>query len=150
MTDDSKVPLPDLEKSDTAPADARALAAEPDLIICDEVTSALDALIAEEILKLLDRLQRESGIAYLFITHDFGTVRRVADRVAVMFQGDVVDQGPISKIFSPPYHPDTETLLSSVPELRTDWLDSLLLGQNGRAKRRSDRRQLTSTDMIKP
>jgi peptide/nickel transport system ATP-binding protein len=129
---------------------ARALAAEPDLIICDEVTSALDALIAEEILKLLDRLQRERGIAYLFITHDFGTVRRVADRVAVMFQGAVVDQGPIGKIFSPPYHPYTESLLSSVPELRTDWLDSLLLRQNGLAERRSDRRHLTPIDMAKP
>jgi peptide/nickel transport system ATP-binding protein len=105
---------------------ARALAAEPDLIICDEVTSALDALVAEEILKLLERLQRESGIAYLFITHDFGVVRRIADRVAVMFQGEVVDQGEIGEIFSPPYHPYTETLLSSVPELRTDWLESAL------------------------
>jgi peptide/nickel transport system ATP-binding protein len=112
---------------------ARALAAEPDLIICDEVTSALDALVAEEILKLLERLQRETGIAYLFITHDFGVVRRIADRVAVMFQGSVVDQGPISRIFSPPYHPYTETLLSSVPDLRTDWLDSVLLHRLRRA-----------------
>ncbi|MBV9524051.1 MAG: ABC transporter ATP-binding protein, partial [Alphaproteobacteria bacterium] len=66
---------------------ARALAAEPDLMICDEVTSALDPLVAEEILKLLGRLQRETGIAYLFITHDLGTVRRIAHRVAVMLQG---------------------------------------------------------------
>ena len=115
---------------------ARALAAAPDLIICDEVTSALDALVAEEILKLLERLQRETGIAYLLITHDFGVVRRIADRVAVMFQGSVVDQGPISKIFSPPYHPYTETLLSSVPDLRTDWLDSVLLHRLGRAAQR--------------
>jgi peptide/nickel transport system ATP-binding protein len=108
---------------------ARALAAEPDVIICDEVTSALDALVAEEILKLLNRLQRESGIACLFITHDLGTVRRVADRVAVMLQGEVVAQGPIAKIFSPPYHPYTETLLACVPELRTGWLDSALRGR---------------------
>jgi peptide/nickel transport system ATP-binding protein len=111
---------------------ARALAAEPDLIICDEVTSALDGLVAEEILKLLGRLQRESSIGYLFITHDLGTVRRVADRVTVMLNGVVVAQGPINMIFSPPYHPYTETLLSSVPELRTDWLDSVL---HHRAKR---------------
>jgi peptide/nickel transport system ATP-binding protein len=109
---------------------ARALAAEPDLIICDEVTSALDALVAEEILKLLDRLQRESGIAYLFITHDLGTVRRVADRVAVMRNGLIVAEGPIGKIFSPPFHPYTETLLSSVPELRTDWLEEVLSRRN--------------------
>lgn len=105
---------------------ARALAAEPDLIICDEVTSALDTLVADEILKLLNRLQRESRGGYLFITHDLGIVPRVADRVAIMHHGEIVAQGPIAKIFSPPYHPYTEALLTSVPELRTDWLDSVL------------------------
>ena len=111
---------------------ARALAAEPELIVCDEVTSALDALVAEEILKLLDRLQRENGVGYLFITHDFGVVRRVADRVAVMYKGELVAQGPLEEIFSPPYHPYTETLLSSVPELRTDWLDEVLAKRPGK------------------
>jgi peptide/nickel transport system ATP-binding protein len=112
---------------------ARALAAEPDLVICDEVTSSLDALIAEEILMLLDRLQRETGIGYLFITHDLGTVRRIADRVAVMLRGEVVTQGPTGQVFAPPYHPYTEALLASVPEMRVDWLDDRLRNPVGRA-----------------
>jgi peptide/nickel transport system ATP-binding protein len=112
---------------------ARALAAEPELIICDEVTSALDALVADEVLELLDRLQRETGIAYLFITHDLSLVRRVADRVAVMVQGAIVAQGPVRSIFSPPYHPATESLLACVPELRADWLDEALAKRSGRS-----------------
>jgi peptide/nickel transport system ATP-binding protein len=105
---------------------ARALAAEPDLVICDEVTSALDPLVADEILKLLKRLQDELGLTYVFITHDLGTVRRIADRVAVMLKGALVAFGPTEKVFAPPYHPYTELLLSSVPEMRTDWLDERL------------------------
>jgi peptide/nickel transport system ATP-binding protein len=105
---------------------ARALAAEPDVIVCDEVTSALDPLVAEEILQLLQRLQRETGIGYLFITHDLGTVRRIADRVVVMLQGAVVAHGPLTTVFAPPFHPYTERLLSSVPEMRLDWLDETL------------------------
>ena len=111
---------------------ARALAAEPDLIICDEVTSALDQLVGEEILKLLKRLQDELGIAYLFITHDLGTVRRIANKVAVMLKGRLVAGGETSRVFAPPYHPYTELLLSSVPEMRPDWLDGVL-DQRGRA-----------------
>ena len=105
---------------------ARALVAEPDLIICDEVTSALDSLVAEGILDLLGRLQREHGYAYVFITHDLGTVRRIADRVAVMLKGRIVAEGPREKVFAPPYHPYTELLLSSVPEMETTWLDGVL------------------------
>ena len=110
---------------------ARALAAEPDLIICDEPTSALDQLVADEILKLLNKLQSELGVAYLFITHDLGIVRRIAHRTAVMLKGELVDEGPTSKIFSPPFHPYTENLLSSVPELRTGWLESVLKARGG-------------------
>jgi peptide/nickel transport system ATP-binding protein len=105
---------------------ARALAAEPDLIICDEVTSALDQLVGEEILRLLKRLQEELGLAYLFITHDLGTVKRIANKVAVMLKGKLVAGGETSKVFAPPYHPYTELLLSSVPEMRSDWLDQVL------------------------
>jgi peptide/nickel transport system ATP-binding protein len=114
---------------------ARALAAEPDLLICDEVTSALDPLVAEGILELLGRLQRDLGYAYIFITHDIGTVRRIADRVAVMLKGQIVAEGPLAKVFAPPYHPYTQALLSSVPEMRTDWLDGVLAerGQLGEA-----------------
>jgi peptide/nickel transport system ATP-binding protein len=105
---------------------ARALAAEPDLIICDEVTSALDQLVGEEILRLLKKLQDELGVAYLFITHDLGTVKRIANKVAVMLRGRVVAGGDTSTVFAPPYHPYTELLLSSVPEMRPDWLDGVL------------------------
>jgi peptide/nickel transport system ATP-binding protein len=105
---------------------ARALAAEPDLIICDEPTSALDQLVADEILKLLKRLQDDLGVAYLFITHDLGIVRRIAHRTAVMLRGEIIAEGPTDRIFSPPFHPYTEKLLASVPELRTDWLDEVL------------------------
>ncbi|MBL0375450.1 ABC transporter ATP-binding protein [Rhizobium sp. KVB221] len=105
---------------------ARALAAEPDVIICDEVTSALDPLVAEDILLLLRRLQDKFGLAYLFITHDLSTVRRVANKVAVMRKGQVVAYGKTPVVFAPPYHPYTELLLSSIPEMRADWLDEVL------------------------
>ena len=105
---------------------ARAIAAKPELMICDEVTSALDPLVADGILRLLQRIQEEMGLSYLFITHDLGVVRRVSDRVAVMLRGELVAEGPIARVFSPPYHPYTELLLSSVPEMRLDWLDEVL------------------------
>lgn len=105
---------------------ARALAAQPDIIICDEVTSALDPLAADEILRLLQRIQDATGVAILFITHDLGTVRRIANKVAVMLKGKLVASGPTRQVFSPPFHPYTELLLSSVPEIRPDWLDELL------------------------
>ncbi|MEO1191963.1 MAG: ABC transporter ATP-binding protein [Pseudomonadota bacterium] len=105
---------------------ARALAAEPSMIICDEVTSALDQLVAEGILRLLDRLQRELGLAYMFITHDLATVRAIADDVVVMKQGKVVEQGEKNDIFKPPHDPYTDLLLSSVPEMDPDWLTELL------------------------
>ena len=105
---------------------ARALAAEPDLIICDEPTSALDPLVAEEVLKLLRRLQDELGLAYMFITHDLGTVRRIAHRTAVMLKGEIIAQGPTAEIFAPPFHPYTEKLIASVPEMDTTWLDHVL------------------------
>jgi peptide/nickel transport system ATP-binding protein len=105
---------------------ARALAAKPDLIICDEVTSALDPLVAEEILRLLRKLQDELQVSYLFITHDLGVVRRLADRTMVMQKGKVVETGTTKAIFEPPYEPYTEQLITSVPELRRDWLDDIL------------------------
>ncbi len=105
---------------------ARALAAEPSFIICDEVTSALDQLVAEGILKLLDRLQKELDLAYMFITHDLATVRSIADEVVVMQKGRVVEQGPKTEMFKPPHHPYTDLLLSSVPEMDPNWLTELL------------------------
>ena len=105
---------------------ARALAAEPNLIICDEVTSALDQLVAEGILELLQNLQNELGVSYLFITHDLATVRAIADHIVVMYQGQVVEQGLKEQILTPPHAPYTELLLSSVPEMDPDWLDVLV------------------------
>jgi len=105
---------------------ARALAAEPQFIICDEVTSALDQLVAEGILKLLDKLQSEFNLAYMFITHDLATVKAIADEVVVMKEGIVVEQGPKAQMFQPPHDPYTELLLSSVAEMDPDWLTNLL------------------------
>jgi peptide/nickel transport system ATP-binding protein len=105
---------------------ARALAAEPQFIICDEVTSALDQLVAEGILKLLAQLQDDLGLSYMFITHDLATVRAISDEVVVMKDGRVVEQGPKAEMFQPPHHPYTDLLLSSVPEMDPDWLTNLL------------------------
>ena len=105
---------------------ARALAAEPDLIICDEVTSALDQLVAEGILELLQRLQNELGVSYLFITHDLATVKAIADDIVVMYQGTIVEQGPKQEILTPPHEDYTALLLSSVPEMDPGWLDNLM------------------------
>jgi peptide/nickel transport system ATP-binding protein len=104
---------------------ARALAANPDFIICDEVTSALDQIVQEGILKLLLSLQEELGLTYLFITHDISTVRAISDQVVVMNEGRVVEQGSKTKVFSPPHPAYTELLLSSVPEMDPDWLSTL-------------------------
>jgi peptide/nickel transport system ATP-binding protein len=104
---------------------ARALAADPEVIICDEVTSALDQIVQEGILKLLMRLQKEKNLSYLFITHDIATVEAISDEIVVMNQGRVVEQGMKGEILSAP-HPDyTELLLSSVPEMDPDWLTNL-------------------------
>ena len=104
---------------------ARALAAEPDFVICDEVTSALDQIVQEGILKLLMRLQKDLNLTYLFITHDISTVRAISDQVVVMNLGEVVEQGPKDEVFNPPHPPYTELLLSSVPEMDPDWLTNL-------------------------
>ena len=105
---------------------ARALAAEPQFIICDEVTSALDQLVAEGILRLLAQLQDDLGLSYMFITHDLATVSAISDEVVVMKDGCVVEQGPKAEMFQPPHHPYTDLLLSSVPEMNPDWLTTLL------------------------
>jgi len=105
---------------------ARALAAEPKFIICDEVTSALDQLVAEGILRLLADLQDKLGLSYMFITHDLATVKAIADEVVVMKDGKVVEQGPKQEMFTPPHHAYTDLLLSSVPEMDPDWLTNLL------------------------
>lgn len=108
---------------------ARALAARPKLIICDEVTSALDPLVANGILKLLLDLQEAEGVAYLFITHDLDTVKAIADSIMVMHQGRVVRSGTREEVLSPPFDSYTEMLLASVPEMRLGWLDEVMAGR---------------------
>jgi peptide/nickel transport system ATP-binding protein len=93
---------------------ARALTVEPKILICDEPTSALDVSVQAQILKLLDQLQKERGLAYLLITHNFGVVSYLADEVAVMYRGRIVEQGPSQQILSAPQHPYTQKLLGSV------------------------------------
>jgi peptide/nickel transport system ATP-binding protein len=108
---------------------ARALAAKPKLIICDEVTSALDPLVANGILKLLLNLQRIEQVAYLFITHDIATVKSIADSIAVMYRGEVVRYGPKSQVLTPPFDDYTDLLLSSVPEMELGWLEGAIAGR---------------------
>jgi len=113
---------------------ARAIAADPDVFICDEITSALDQLVQEQILKLLLRLQKELGKSYIFITHDIATVNAIADEVVVMQRGKIVQQGPRGDVMGAPDHPYTKALLSAVPQMDPRWLDDILAAdRSGRA-----------------
>jgi len=96
---------------------ARALAVKPELIICDEPTSALDVSVRAQVLKLLKKLQDESGLSYLFITHDLSIIAMVADEVAVMKEGKIVEQGPVLAVMHDPQHEYTKKLLKSAPKL---------------------------------
>ncbi|MEQ4619023.1 MAG: ABC transporter ATP-binding protein [Corticimicrobacter sp.] len=102
---------------------ARALAAEPDLILCDEVTSALDTVVGAAILELLAELRRELGLAYIFISHDISVVRAICDEVMVLYRGKQVDHCARGELTVPPRHPYTDLLVNSVPELRQGWLE---------------------------
>ena len=103
---------------------ARALAAEPDLILCDEVTSALDTVVAAAVLDLLVELRRELGVSYMFISHDVKTVRALCDDIMVLYAGHKVEAGSREAMAAPPHHPYSDLLMSSVPELRMGWLDT--------------------------
>ena len=94
---------------------ARALAAKPDFLVCDEAVSSLDVSVQAAVLNLLRDLRDELGVAYLFISHDIGVIAHIADRVAVMYRGALMELGPVGVVLRPPYHPYTEALLSSVP-----------------------------------
>lgn len=102
---------------------ARALAAEPDLILCDEITSALDTVVGAAILELMAELRRELNVSYLFISHSISTVRAVCDDIVVLYAGRKVESGARDTLLSPPFHPYTDLLISSVPEMRRGWLE---------------------------
>ena len=105
---------------------ARALAANPDIILADEVTSALDTIVGAAVIDLLKGLRERLGVSYMFISHDLSTVASFADRIMVLYAGRVVEDGPTHSILGLPSHPYTQLLLSSVPELRQGWLEDVM------------------------
>lgn len=102
---------------------ARSLAAEPEVMLCDEVTSALDSIVGANVIELLKRLRKETGVSFVFISHDLSTVASFADEIVVLYAGRVAEKGPTDQVLSPPYHPYTRLLISSVPEMRVGWLE---------------------------
>ena len=125
---------------------ARALAAEPDLIICDEVTSALDTVVGAAILDLLVELRRELNMSYVFISHDISTVRTTCDDITVLFSGDKVDACRRDELTVQPRHPYTNLLVDSVPELRRGWLEEA----SGRIAASQARRKEQASHVVKP
>ena len=117
---------------------ARAFGAEPDIILCDEVLSSLDTVVAARVLELMKGLREKHNVAYLFITHDLSTVASIADRVAVMYAGRVVDVGPTKEVFAPPHHPYTQLLVNSVPALKQGWLEEVIATREASAGMRSN------------
>ncbi len=105
---------------------ARSLAALPEIMLCDEVTSALDSIVASNVVKLLKRLRDLTGVSFMFITHDLSTVAAFADEIVVLYAGRIVEQGPADEVLAPPFHPYTRLLISSVPEMRIDWLEETM------------------------
>ena len=112
---------------------ARALAAEPEIVLCDEVTSALDTIVGANVIDLLTRLRRETGVSFVFISHDLSTVSSFADEIVVLYAGRVAEQGTTDSVLSPPYHPYTKLLISSVPETRIGWLEEATATREARS-----------------
>ncbi len=105
---------------------ARALAAGPEVVLCDEVTSALDTIVGANVIDLLKSLRRETGVSFVFISHDLSTVASFADHIVVMYDGMVAEQAPTDQLLVPPHHPYTDLLITSVPEMRTGWLEEAI------------------------
>ncbi len=105
---------------------ARSLAANPEVMLCDEVTSALDSIVGANVIKLLTALRDKTGVSFVFISHDLSTVASFADEIVVLYAGRVVEQGPTDEVLTPPFHPYTRLLISSVPEMRIGWLEDTM------------------------
>jgi peptide/nickel transport system ATP-binding protein len=105
---------------------ARSLAANPEVMLCDEVTSALDSIVGANVIKLLTSLRDKTGVSFVFISHDLSTVASFADEIVVLYAGRVVEQGPTDEVLEPPFHPYTRLLISSVPEMRIGWLEDTM------------------------
>jgi peptide/nickel transport system ATP-binding protein len=105
---------------------ARALAAKPEILLCDEVTSALDTIVGANVIELLKGLRDKTGVSFVFISHDLSTVASFADEIVVLYAGRVVEKGPTDQVLSPPFHPYTRLLIASVPELRVGWLEATM------------------------
>ncbi|MDA9982104.1 ABC transporter ATP-binding protein [Gammaproteobacteria bacterium] len=105
---------------------ARSLASSPEVMLCDEVTSALDSIVGANVIKLLTGLRDKTGVSFVFISHDLSTVASFADKIVVLYAGRVVEQGPTDAVLSPPFHPYTRLLITSVPELRIGWLEDTM------------------------
>ena len=112
---------------------ARALAASPEVLLCDEVISALDSIVGANVIELLKRLRKQTGVSFVFISHDLSTIASFADEIVVLYAGRVVEQGTTDHVLSPPYHPYTRLLISSVPELRVGWLEEAMQTQEAQA-----------------
>ena len=112
---------------------ARALAASPEVLLCDEVISALDTIVGANVIELLKRLRRQTGVSFVFISHDLSTIASFADEIVVLYAGRVVEQGKTDQVLSPPYHPYTRLLIASVPELRIGWLEATMETQEAKA-----------------
>ena len=112
---------------------ARALAASPEVLLCDEVISALDTIVGANVIELLKRLRKQTGVSFVFISHDLSTIASFADEIVVLYAGRVVEQGKTDQVLSPPWHPYTRLLISSVPELRIGWLEETMETQEAQA-----------------
>ena len=112
---------------------ARALAASPEVLLCDEVISALDTIVGANVIELLERLRKQTGVSFVFISHDLSTIASFADQIVVLYAGRVVEQGRTDQVLSPPYHPYTRLLIASVPELRIGWLEETMQTQEAQA-----------------
>ncbi len=112
---------------------ARALAASPEVLLCDEIISGLDSIVGANVIELLKRLRKQTGMSFVFISHDLSTIASFADEIVVLYAGRVVEQGPTDRVLSPPYHPYTRLLISSVPEMRIGWLEDAMKTQEAEA-----------------